>query len=421
MARTKVVIIGGGFGGLNAALALKKAEVDILLIDRTNHHLFQPLLYQVASAALSPADIATPIRAILRNSPNTSVIMGDVVRIDKKNKQVTTQEKGVFDYDYLIVATGSRHAYFGNEQWEKAAPGLKTIPDAINIRERILIAFEHAEICENPADTDKFLTFVIIGGGPTGVEMAGAIAEIANRSLYKNFRKIDPSHSHILLIEGTAQVLPGYPERLAKIAQKDLERLGVTVMTNTFVTNVTQEGISIGDRFIECATTIWAAGNQASPLLKTLDVPLDRQGRLIVAPDLSVPGSPDVFVIGDAAHSTTAQGKVLPGIAPVAIQQGKYVANLIKNQISQETRKPFRYFDKGMLATIGKTRAVGVLRKVQFSGFLAWMAWSAVHIFYLISFRNRLIVAVGWLFLYLSGGRTVRLITRSIESEDKRR
>lgn len=410
--RPKVVIIGGGFAGLNAALCLKNADVDVLVIDRTNHHVFQPLLYQVATAALSPGDIATPIRAILRNNANTSVIMGDVVAIDTNNQKVTTLEGGVFAYDFLIVATGARHSYFGNDAWEKNAPGLKTVPDAINIRDNILIAFEHAEICENPADTDKFLTFVIIGGGPTGVEMAGSVAEIANRSLYKNFRKINPAHSHIYLIEGASQVLPGYPERLARIAQRDLEKLGVTVLTNAFVTGINPDGVFIGDRFIESATMIWAAGNQASPLLKTLNAPLDKQGRAIVEPDLTIPGFQNVFVIGDSAHSETKEGKLLPGIAPVAIQQGRYVANVIKNSISPEKRKPFKYFDKGMLATIGRTHAVGLMGKIQFSGFIAWSAWSFIHIFYLISFRNRLIVMIRWLFLYLSGGRTVRLITR---------
>lgn len=421
MAYPKVVIIGGGFGGLSVAKGLCDAKVEILVVDRTNHHVFQPLLYQVASGALSSGNIAAPIREILRHQQNTTVIMANIVSIDTLNKKVTAKNGDSYSYDYLIVAAGASHSYFNHPEWEEVAPGLKTIQDAVRIREKVLLAFELAERSDSISQAIKFLRFVIIGGGPTGVEMAGDIAEIAHRTMFKNFRKIRPEQAEIYLIEGLPQILPSYPKDLAYIAQSDLEKLGVKVLTNTMVTNVTKEGVMLGDKFLESSTIIWAAGNQASPLLKTLNVPLDKQGRVLVQPDLSIPGHPEVFVIGDAALFVDKQGMPLPGIAPVAIQQGRYIAKLIKKRIPPENRSPFKYFDKGMMATIGKAKAVGVIRKLHFSGFLAWLAWCFVHIMYLITYRNRAIVMLQWTFWYLTGRRPVRLITRPIEDDSSSR
>lgn len=415
MSYTKVVIIGGGFGGLNVAQALKKADAEVLLIDRTNHHLFQPLLYQVATAALSSGTIATPIREILRNQKNTSVIMGEVVSIDKRKQEVVFANGETTHFDYLVVATGASHSYFGHDEWEKFAPGLKTLQDATRIREHILYAYEQAERCDSISEAKKFMQFVVIGGGPTGVEMAGAIAEISHQALFKNFRKIKPEQSKIYLIEGLSQVLPSYPPDLGAIAKKDLEKLGVKVLLNTKVTNITQNGVYIGEKFIETPNVIWAAGNTASPLLKTLATPLDRQNRLVVQPDLTVPGSPNIFVIGDAAACIENEGQTLPGIAPVAIQQGRYVAKIIKQRIAPEKRKPFKYFDKGSMATIGKSKAVAMVGKLKFSGFTAWVAWCFIHILYLISFRNRMIVLMQWMFWYFTGKRNVRLIMEPVD------
>lgn len=410
MSLIKVVVIGGGFAGLNVVQGLSRAaDVDITLIDRTNHHLFQPLLYQVAGAALSPADIAVPLRWVVRQQENVHVVMETALKIDKENKLVHTADRS-FGYDYLVIAAGSSHSYFGHDEWEAFAPGLKTIPDAIRIRETILAAFEHGEIAENPIEESKYLRFIIIGAGPTGVELAGAIAEIAYSNLFLNFRKITAEHAEILLVEGSDQVLPSFPKGLAAKAQKDLELLGVKVLTNTRVTDIKKEAVRIGDKWIEAGTIIWAAGNQASPLLRTLNVPLDKQGRVIVGEDLSIKDHPEIFVIGDATSAKNKEGKELPGIAPVAIQMGRYVAKIIKSH--EGKRKPFTYVDKGMLATIGKRKAVGVVGKFKMSGFFAWLTWVAVHIFYLIGFRNRLLVMLQWFFLYVSGGRSVRLITR---------
>lgn len=416
MAYTRVVVIGGGFAGLTAAKEFKRAKIDLLLLDKTNHHLFQPLLYQVASAALSPGEIAIPIREVLRKQENTSVIMGDVVSIDKKLKQIVLFNGEHITYDYLIVAVGAKHSYFGNDQWEKFAPGLKTIKDAISIREKILISFEKAERIDSISEAAKYLNFVIIGGGPTGVEMAGAIAEIAHKTMFKNFRRIKPEKSKIFLIEAAPHILPAYPEKLGMSAKKDLEKLGVRVLTGKRVTNINDEGVQTEDEFFPCKNIIWAAGNQAAPLLKTLDVPLDRQGRVIVEPDLSIPGNPEIFVVGDAACSITSNSKPLPGIAPVAIQQGKYVAKIIKSRINKENRPPFRYFDKGSMATIGKGKAIAMVGKFQFTGLVAWLMWCFIHIIYLIGFRNRLAVFIEWISFYLTGQRGARLIYSSIES-----
>ena len=414
----KVVIIGGGFAGLNVAKSLKRAkDIEILLIDKTNHHLFQPLLYQVATATISPGQIAIPIREILRSQRHTTVIMGDVVSIDKNLKQITLGNGDRIGYDFLVVAVGARHSYFGNDQWEPLSPGLKTIADAIKIREHLLISFEKAERLHEMAHTEEHLNFVIIGGGPTGVEMAGAIAEIAHKTMFENFRRIKPEKSKIYLIEATPRILPTYPEKLSLRAKKDLEKLGVQVLTGKKVTNITENGVQVEDAFIECKNVVWAAGNQASPLLKTLDVPLDRQGRVIAEPDLTIPDHPEIFVIGDASFSMGKDGKPLPGIAPTAIQQGKYVAKLIKKQTPKQKRAPFRYFDKGSMATIGKAKAVAMIGNLQFSGFLAWAAWCFIHIAYLIGFRNRLAVMLEWFFCFLTGQRGIRLIYRSLEKD----
>ncbi len=411
----KVIIIGGGFAGINVAQALKRVPVDILLLDRTNHHVFQPLLYQVATAALSVGDIASPIREILRNQSNVEVLMAEVERINKAEQKVYTADGKNFFYDFLVVAPGARHSYFGHDQWESIAPGLKTIDDAVRIREQILLAFEKAERCDNPQQAQNYLRFAIIGGGPTGVEMAGSIAEFAHRTLFKNFRHINPATSKIYLIEGANQLLPSFPPQLAQKAYDDLKQLGVEVLLNTFVTNVSAEGIYIGSEFLPVPNIIWAAGNQASSLLKTLDTLLDKQGRVIVNSDLTIPHYSNVFVIGDAAHCLDVQGQPLPAIAPVAIQEGRYVAKIIKKKIPAEQRKPFVYFDKGTIATIGRGKAVAVLRKLKFSGFIAWLIWCFIHILYLVSFRHRLLVMVQWIFLYSLGRRQSRVITRPID------
>lgn len=417
MAFSKVLIIGGGFGGINVAKMLGRTKMELTLIDKKNHHLFQPLLYQVASAALSPADIATPLREILRSQKNTTVLMGEVQNIDKDKKQVKMTNGDLIGYDYLVVAVGARHSYFGNEQWSEFAPGLKTLSDALSIREKILTSFEKAERLDSIKEAEKYLNFVIIGGGPTGVEMAGSIAEIAHKTMFKNFRRINPSKSKIFLIEGTDRVLPPYPENLSYRAQRDLENMGVKVLTGKLVTNVNADGVQIGDEFIESKNVIWAAGNQASPLLKTLAVPLDRQGRVEVNPDLTIKDHPEIFVIGDAANTSDKKGRPLPGIAPVAIQQARYVGKIIKKQLPADLRKPFKYFDKGSMATIGTNHAVGFFGKVKFTGFIAWLAWGLIHVAYLVGYRNRFVVLLEWAFHYFTGMRGARLIHKSIDDE----
>jgi NADH dehydrogenase len=417
MANTKVVILGGGFAGINAAKSLGSSSFDVWLIDKTNHHLFQPLLYQVASAALSPGDIAIPIREILSANENTTIIMGEVTEIDKVNQQVVLRNGDRIGYEYLIVALGARHSYFGNDQWEPFAPGLKTLTDALKVRERILMSFEKAERCDSISEAKKYLNFVIIGGGPTGVEMAGAISEIAYQTMLKDFRRIDTTKTKIYLIEGSPTILPVYPEKLSMKAQKYLEQFGVNVMTGKRVTGVNAEGVTVEGQFIPSENILWAAGNQASPVLKTLNVPLDRQGRVIVDADLSIPDHPEVFVLGDAACAMDKKGKPLPALAPVAVQQGRYVAHILRKRIPKAQRPPFVYFDKGSMATIGKTKAIGMFGKIQFSGLIAWLGWCFVHILYLIGFRNRIVVLMQWLFSYFSSQRGARLINRPIDEE----
>lgn len=414
MSKKRVIIVGAGFGGLNVARDLRRADVDVLIIDKTNHHLFQPLLYQVASAALSPGNIASPIRQVVTSQKNTSVIMGEVISVDKTKKSITLKTGEVYFFDYLVLAPGARHSYFGKDEWENFAPGLKTIDDALLIREKIFRSLEEAEKLNDPQKTAPYLRYIVIGGGPTGVEMAGAIGEITRQTLKNNYRNIDPTLAEIYLIEGEKTVLPFFPPSLGGVAKKYLEELGVHVMTETRVTNVTADGVQLGEEFLAAKNIIWAAGNQASPILKTLDVPLDRAGRVLVNQDLSLPESPEIFVIGDAACWTLPDGKILPGIAPVAIQEGRYVAKIIKKDVPQENRKPFSYFDKGSLATIGKAKAVGLYKNLEFKGFIAWLIWSFVHIFYLISYSNRVVVMIQWMIWYMSDRRQARIITNRL-------
>ncbi|MGR3973325.1 MAG: NAD(P)/FAD-dependent oxidoreductase [Candidatus Rhabdochlamydia sp.] len=414
MTQPKIIIIGGGFAGLNAAKALKKAPVDVWVIDKTNHHLFQPLLYQVASAALSPGEIAIPIREVLSSQENATVIMADVIAIDRVHKKVILSHGAHYSYDFLIVAPGARHSYFGNDAWEAYAPGLKTVQDALKIRESLLLSFEKAERATDLEEAAKHLNFIIIGAGPTGVEMAGAIAEISRQTLCKNFRRIKPETAKIYLIEAASRILPMYPESLSQRAKDDLTQLGVTVLEATKVTNVSSEGVHIETSFYPSYHVLWAAGNQASSLLKTLQTPLDRQGRVMVKDDLSLPDDPSVFVIGDAACILGKDQKPLPSIAPVAIQQGKYVAKLLLNP--HKPRKPFAYFDKGSMATIGRGKAIVSVGRLKMTGCFAWLMWCFVHIAYLIGFRSRLSVMVEWMFCYLTGKRGSRLIYTDRES-----
>ena len=412
MSKPRVVIVGGGFGGLNVARGLKDAPVDVILIDKTNHHLFQPLLYEVANAALTPSDIAMPFRQILRRQKNAFVILGGVKAFDTVARQLLMVDGERISYHNLVLAVGAKHSYFGNDAWEKFAPGLKTLHDALRIRERTLMSFEKAERSHLLEERERWLRFVIIGGGPTGVENAGAIAEIAHQTMLHNFRRIDPKSSKIILVEASSRVLPTFPEELSEKAKQTLEKMGVTVLTGRKVENVDARGVDVDGEWIETPNVIWAAGNRASPLLTTLDVPLDRQGRVVVEPDLSIPGHPEVFVIGDAACVIGKDGKPLPGLAQPAIQEGRYVAKIIRYGIPKEKRPPFVYFDLGIMAAIGKSKAVVAAGPLRLNGFLAWLMWCFVHIFYLIGFRNRILVMLEWCFWYLTKQRGSRLITR---------
>lgn len=405
----KIIIIGAGFGGLTSAKHLADSDFDITVIDKTNHHLFQPLLYQVATAALSPSDIAVPIRSLLSNYKNIKVILDEVVSIDKHNRAVQLKNS-TLNYDYLIVAVGSRHSYFGNNDWEELAPGLKTLTDALVIREKIIEALELAEIENNIDLRRKYLTFVIVGGGPTGVELAGAIAEIAKETMIKDYKNFRPDDTKIILIEATDRILSSFDKKLSEQAKEDLEKMGVEVKLNTKVENISDEGVYTTQGFIPSKTIIWAAGNQASPLLKSLDAETDRAGRIIVNKDCSLPGNPEVFIIGDAAHFRDENGKVLPAVAQVAIQQGKFVTGIIKNEIQIEKRPVFKYKDKGTMATIGKAKAVAEIKGLKLTGLIAWLTWSFVHIFFLIGFRNRLRVMIEWIWYYLTKRHGTRLI-----------
>lgn len=415
--KKQVVVIGGGFGGLHVARALKHAHVNVMLIDKSNHHLFQPLLYEVATAALSPGHIATPLREVLRDQENTTVVMGEVIEINKEKKTILLANKDTISYDYLVIAIGARHSYFGKNEWEIFAPGLKTIRDALKIREQILLSFEKAERLLALEGKQEPVNFVIIGGGPTGVEMAGSIAEIAKRTLHKNFRYIEPQKAGIYLVEALPTILPAFPQQLTESAEKMLEKLGVTVLKGQKVTEINGKGVQVGDRFIPSNNIIWAAGNQVSDLLKSLNTPLDRAGRAIVEPDLTLKDHPEVFVIGDAASATGKEGKPLPGVAPVAMQQGRYVAKLIKRGLQGKQRPPFVYFDKGSMATIGKMKAIAMVGSFKTAGFFAWLMWAFVHILFLIGFRNRLGVAFEWMAAIFTGERGARLITHPIDKK----
>ncbi|HEX5818904.1 MAG TPA: NAD(P)/FAD-dependent oxidoreductase [Gemmatimonadales bacterium] len=407
-----VVIIGGGFAGLYLARGLARAPVRVTIIDRKNHHLFQPMLYQVASAALNPSEIAVPIRSVLRNQRNADVLMGVVSRIDVEGKQIELEGDGSISYDYLVVATGIETSYYGKDRWEPLAPGLKDIEDALSVRERVLRAFEEAEREKDPVRRHALLTFVVVGGGPTGVEMAGAIAELRRYALARDFRHIDPREATVMLLEGGPKILPSYPDDLSATAKHELRGLGVEVRTEMLVNDIQPGYVKAAGWTIPTNTVVWAAGMKGTSLLATLGAPLDRMGRVIVEKDCSVPGHPEVFVLGDAAHFEDEKfGDVLPPIAQPAIQQGKHTAKNIVADLKQKPRKPFVYFDKGQLAVIGRGQAVADIWKFHFGGFLAWMIWAVVHIAFLVGHRNRVIVMLQWWWAYTTFHRGARLIT----------
>jgi NADH dehydrogenase len=412
--KLRVVIVGAGFGGLTAARRIARLPVQVTVVDRKNHHTFQPLLYQVATAGLSPGEIAAPIRWILRAHSNVEVLLEEVVDFNLEQKKVITKDQ-TLDYDYLVIASGATHAYFGHQEWEPLAPGLKTIEDALEIRRRVLLAFELAERQAATGQGAMALNFVVIGGGPTGVELAGTLAEIARNVLKHEFRTIRPEQTRVLLIEGTPRVLGTYSEELSQKAKEQLEHLGVEVQTSALVTRVEPGAIWVGEKRIPAQVILWAAGVAASPLGRRLGVPTDRAGRVFVQPDLSIPAHPEVFVIGDLAALVDESGKMLPGVAPVAIQQGEYVARMIGRDLEHQPRRNFHYHDKGSLATIGRAAGVAQFPKFSLSGYFAWLAWLFIHIFFLIGFRNRLIVMIQWAWSYLTYERGARLITGSNE------
>lgn len=415
--RKHIVIAGGGFGGISAAKELRGANVDITLIDRNNHHLFQPLLYQVATAALSPGDIAVPIRAIIGDSKNVKVLLGKVTEIYGSQNNLSLANGRTISFDHLILAPGSRYNYFGNDDWEEHAPGLKSISDALHIRERILLSLEEAEQLEDPKLREPYLTYVIIGGGPTGVEMAGAIAEIAKRNMMRDYSRFSKNETRVFLVEAASRILNGYPESLSDKAMETLEEMGVRVLTNTPVTDIAKHKVTFKEDSIETPNIIWAAGVAASPVLSSLQTEQDKTGRVKVNDDLSIPGHSNIFVIGDAAH-LKQDGTPLPALAPVAIQQGKYVARLFKNKQNASHREPFHYTDKGTMATIGRAKAVANIKGFKFSGFFAWILWCFVHILFLIGFRNRFKVFVEWVWFYFTFKRGVRLITNRWSDEN---
>ncbi len=405
-----VVIVGGGFGGLWATRALASAPVRITLVDRGNHHLFQPLLYQVATAGLSAPDIAAPLRHILRKQKNVEVRMATVAGIDADAKRIALADGTTLDFDYLLLASGATHAYFGNDQWADHAPGLKTLDDALDLRRKLLFAFERAEAASDPAEREAWLSFAIVGGGPTGVELAGTLAEIARHTLKDEFRNIDPAQARVRLIEAGPRVLAAFPDSLSEQAKRQLEKLGVEVSLGTPVKDITAQGYRLGDSFVPAKTVVWAAGVAASPLGAMLGAPLDRAGRVRVAPDLSVPGHPDIFVAGDLASLLQANGKPVPGVAPAAKQMGRLVARNIRARIGGTATSAFAYKDYGNLATIGRMAAVVDLGKLKFSGLLAWWFWLVMHVFFLIGFRNRLVVLLNWTWAYWSYQRAARII-----------
>lgn len=411
--RPRVVIIGGGFAGLHAARALRDAPVEVTLVDRTNHHVFQPLLYQVANTSLAPSDIAAPIRWILRSQRNVTVLLGDVVGIAPAARTVEVTGEGAIGYDALIIATGARHAYFGHDRWEAHAPGLKTLDDALDMRQRLLLAFERAEWATDDAERRALLTFVIVGGGPTGVELAGTLPEFARVALRPDFRRFDAGTAHVVLIEGGPRLLPAFPERLSASAHRDLERLGVEVRTGKVVTDVSADGVTMGDDRLAARTVFWAAGNVASPLGRALGVPVDRAGRVLVADDLSVPGHPEIFVAGDLAAVRWDAERWVPGVAPAAMQMGRLAGRNAARLLHGGATQSFRYRNKGELATIGRNKAVAVFgQRIAITGRPAWLLWLFVHIMYLVGFRNRLSVLLQWAYAYFTFQRGVRLVTR---------
>lgn len=411
--RLRVVIVGAGFGGLNAARMFRGKPVFVTVIDRSNHHLFQPLLYQVATAALNPADIAAPIRRILGGQSNAEVVLAEVASIDVPGKRVLLKD-GEVPYDVLILAAGASHSYFGNDDWSAHAPGLKSLSDALNIRKRLLLAFEIAEREPDVARRRAWMTFVIVGGGPTGVELAGTLAEVARKTLARDFRHIDPASARIILLNSGDRILAAFPDDLSEKARRQLVRLGVQVRRNMRVTGIDAEGVTVGSGDnalrIEARTVLWAAGVQASPLARSLGVPLDRSGRVMVRPDLTIPDRDDIYVIGDLVH-LAQEGRLIPGVAPAAVQQGKHAARNILRSLSGQPRLPFRYVNKGNLATIGRAAAVAKIGKVHLSGFTAWLLWLFVHVLFLIGFRNRLLVMIQWAWSYVTYDRGARLIT----------
>ncbi|HYG68396.1 MAG TPA: NAD(P)/FAD-dependent oxidoreductase [Anaeromyxobacteraceae bacterium] len=407
--------MGAGFAGLYCARELRGAPVRVTIVDRRNHHLFQPLLYQVATAGLNPADIAVPTRAIFRKHRNVEVLLGEVAGFDLARRRVRLADGAELAYDRLVVATGVTHSYFGKPEWARFAPGLKTVEDAVEIRRRVLVAFERAERATDPPERDALLTFVVVGGGPTGVELAGALVEIARHTLARDFRHIEPASARVILLEGTPRVLPSYPEDLSESARRQLVSLGVEVRTGKLVTGIDGEGVRMGDERIAVRTVLWGAGVAASPLARALGVPLDKAGRVKVSPDLTIPGHPDVFVAGDLAAVAQEDGTTVPGLAPAAIQEGRHVAKAILASLRGAPLPRFRYRDKGSLSTIGRARAVGLVRGLHLTGFVAWFTWLFVHILFLIGFRNRFMVLAQWAWAYLTWGRGARLITDTAE------
>lgn len=413
-----VVIIGAGFGGLATAKALADEPVRVTLLDRENHHLFQPLLYQVASAGLSPANIAQPVRSILRNKKNIEVLMAEVTGINLDEKKVVTAEQ-TFTFDHLVVATGARHSYFGHPEWEEFAPGLKTLEDALDIRNRLLLAFEKAEIATDPVERERLLTFVVVGAGPTGVEMAGAISEIARDTMARDFRNIDPKDTKVILLDAADRVLPFFDEKLSAKAKDHLEDLQVDVRLSTGVQNVNAEGVNTPNGFIYARTVIWAAGNSASPIVKNLPGTFDRAGRIQITEELNLPDIPNVYVIGDTANCPGPEGKPLPGVSPVAMQQGKHVARNILARIKNEPATKFSYWNRGSMATIGRHRAVADVHFTRFGGLLAWLAWVFVHLVFLMSFRNRISVFLIWVWSYFTRQQGARLINIPAQEQPK--
>jgi len=411
----KIVIIGGGFGGLSFLQKARKSKNEFILIDRTNHHLFQPLLYQVATAVLSPADITVPLRNLFKNDKNVKTILAEVREVNRENKEIILDSKEVVSYDKLIISAGSSYSYFGNNEWSKFSNGLKVINDALDIREKILKAFEKAENEKDENLRKKYLNFVIVGGGPTGVELAGSIAEIAYKNMAKEFRNFNSSDANIYLLEAGERILPAYSENLSQKSHKYLTDFGVQIRIKERVINIEEMRVTTDKDIIEADNIIWAAGNEASPLIKELETETDKEGRAMVNIDCSTKEDEDVYVIGDAANFITESGESLPGVAPVAIQQGRYVANNIKNNINPSNRKAFKYSDKGMMATIGRFKAIGVVGKFEMAGFVAWMFWSLIHLIYLIGYRSKILVAIEWIFAYFLNKRGTRLIYRDVD------